>query len=662
MGVTAMSKFGGFLARKTGLIAEPTEPKPAVTTPPDNTLELDEELFSALGTQIGGENELLRNLLLDANAKIGELNSIKSAVGRLVDPVGKTLRALETEKSERVGLQTVLNNTRTAYGKLRNEVAELEKKAANSETECRALRHELGTTQNLLRTIEATKAEIAIDVAARRAQVIDLEARLAQETGESTALRDENRRLDDRLVNTDKRIIALESDLNTARQRLLLGEDEKRAQQSSLDKVSSEAAKLSRKLAETEASLNAAQGRLRHVEANLAEIVNERARLVSALDEANERHDHELTSQRTRFDALQARASALENLMCEAREHLLARAEEIREYERRTQDIAVVTVRCPCAIRLRFRSGDAHFRGGVQLAFLEHRGFAGPRLQPHGRAVRALGRADAYAVPHTVGAGLPPRLCDRHGEQGVLEHRRVRSRRPYINSLIARYGLATNFYGETHPSEPNYIAMTSGGLQGTNSDGTVRPGRPEPLRPDRGVGPDLARVRPGLSRANCYTGSSFSAGVDGPGAAGEYVRKHNPAISYTSISGNPTRCANITGLAGFDPAAADFEFIVPNQINDMHSSSTAAGDAFLKAFVPKITDSAAFAGSVLFITWDEGDSSLHGGGHIATIVVTPGMTPGSRHDALSEPLLDAPHDRAGVGHAVPRPGRRRPMP
>jgi len=42
---------------------------------------------------------------------------------------------------------------------------------------------------------------------------------------------------------------------------------------------------------------------------------------------------------------------------------------------------------------------------------------------------------------------------------------------PYENSLIARYGLATQFYAETHPSEPNYIALTSGGLNGTSTDG-----------------------------------------------------------------------------------------------------------------------------------------------------------------------------------------------
>jgi hypothetical protein len=120
--------------------------------------------------------------------------------------------------------------------------------------------------------------------------------------------------------------------------------------------------------------------------------------------------------------------------------------------------------------------------------------------------------------------------------------------------------------------------------------------------------------------------------VDGTGAAGEYVRKHNPAISYTSISNSQLRCSNITKLAGFDPAAADFEMIIPNQINDMHSSSVAAGDAFLAEFVPQIVDSPAFADSVLFITWDEGDTNDKGGGHIATIIASPNMPPGSHFD------------------------------
>ena len=201
---------------------------------------------------------------------------------------------------------------------------------------------------------------------------------------------------------------------------------------------------------------------------------------------------------------------------------------------------------------------------------------------------------------------------------------------PYLNSLIARYGEATSFYAETHPSEPNYIALTSGGLQGTNSDGSYNLAAPNLFDQVEAAGRTwhvYAQGYPG----NCYTPYIAAAVTDGPGAPGEYVRKHNPAISYTSISSKPASCANITKLAGFDPAAADFEMIIPNQINDMHSSSVAAGDAFLKVFVPRIVDSAAFQGSVVFITWDEGSTSVKGGGHIATVVLSPGMTPGARY-------------------------------
>jgi len=41
---------------------------------------------------------------------------------------------------------------------------------------------------------------------------------------------------------------------------------------------------------------------------------------------------------------------------------------------------------------------------------------------------------------------------------------------PYINALAGKCGNATNFFGITHPSLPNYIAMTSGGTQGITDD------------------------------------------------------------------------------------------------------------------------------------------------------------------------------------------------
>jgi hypothetical protein len=66
-------------------------------------------------------------MLLDAINKINELDTIKAVVRKLVDPVSKALRDFEAEKTEKVGLQSVLSNTRTAYDKLRNEVGNLEK-------------------------------------------------------------------------------------------------------------------------------------------------------------------------------------------------------------------------------------------------------------------------------------------------------------------------------------------------------------------------------------------------------------------------------------------------------------------------------------------------------------------------------------------------------
>ena len=203
---------------------------------------------------------------------------------------------------------------------------------------------------------------------------------------------------------------------------------------------------------------------------------------------------------------------------------------------------------------------------------------------------------------------------------------------PYINSLIARYGVATNFYAERHPSEPNYIALTSGGTQGVTDDGDYNLGVNNLFDQITASGRTWHAYQQGYP-GNCFTGSSSSAVVDGAGKSGAYVRKHDPAISYTSISGNAANCANITNFSSFDPAAANFEFITPNMINDMHDGTVADGDEFLKAFLPKITTSAAFTNSVVFVTFDEGTTSVNGGGHIMTMVITPNMTAGYKSSA-----------------------------
>lgn len=193
---------------------------------------------------------------------------------------------------------------------------------------------------------------------------------------------------------------------------------------------------------------------------------------------------------------------------------------------------------------------------------------------------------------------------------------------PYINSLVRRYGLATDYHAISHPSEPNYLALFGGSTFDVTTDGTFNLGASNLADQLRRAGQQWHVYEQDFP-GHCSTVSIAKGGPDLVGAGGYYVRKHNPAISFTDISRRPRRCANITSLASFSPSAANFELIVPNTYNDMHDGSTTAGDAFLKSFVPLVTGSPAFAHSLLLITWDEGTAGKSGGGHVATLVISP---------------------------------------
>jgi phosphatidylinositol-3-phosphatase len=202
------------------------------------------------------------------------------------------------------------------------------------------------------------------------------------------------------------------------------------------------------------------------------------------------------------------------------------------------------------------------------------------------------------------------------------------SHAPYLNSLIRRYGLATNYHAVTHPSEPNYLALFAGSTFGIRNDGVHNLAAPN-LADQIGSHGRSWHVYAQDLPSRCYTGSSAHGGVDLVGASGWYARKHEPAISFTDIS-RSGRCALITHLTGFSATAANFELIVPNMTNDMHDGTVAQGDAFLRAFVPRITSNAAFASSLLLITWDEGSTGSGGGGHVATLVISPRVPAGFR--------------------------------
>ena len=195
---------------------------------------------------------------------------------------------------------------------------------------------------------------------------------------------------------------------------------------------------------------------------------------------------------------------------------------------------------------------------------------------------------------------------------------------PYINGLANQYGNASNYTAVAHPSEPNYLALWSGSTQGVTDDAVYNFSSGTTLADQIDAAGKSWHVAAQNVPLGCYAGATASGGEDGTGT---YARKHEPAISWTSVSGNGTRCANITDFTHFDPNVGNFWFIVPNLCNDMHDCSISTGDTFLKNFMPKILTSAAFANSVIFLTWDEGTTATGGGGKVATIVISPFAKP-----------------------------------
>lgn len=334
-----MSKFGGFIGRKSGVSGEKTN---APANSDDNIVELDQELFSPVATQVGADNEAVRNLLVDAEFRIGELDAVKDVIGRLVEPVSKTLRAFEIAKSEKLSLQTMLNSTRVAYGKLRNDMAAIEKRAETLDSERTRLQEDLDLAQQYVDSLEAAKTELNAELTTKRLEITDLQRRLQQDAAELQATRDENRRFSDRVIAGDKKMSQLESEIDTTRQKLMLSDKDRTTLQNALDGAVADQARTSRRLVEADNALTASNSRLRQLEQSLNEAEAERTRLSLVLDESKEKYQNEGNTLRLRFESLQARSGTTEKLLDEARLALTTRSEELRGYERRMAEATLM--------------------------------------------------------------------------------------------------------------------------------------------------------------------------------------------------------------------------------------------------------------------------------------------------------------------------------
>ena len=244
---------------------------------------------------------------------------------------------------------------------------------------------------------------------------------------------------------------------------------------------------------------------------------------------------------------------------------------------------------------------------------------------------------------------------------------------PRINALANAYGLATNYFGVTHPSEPNYMANMGGSFFGVQDDNQFycTPALASTDPNCAGTTVDHTVTAQNLADQLTAAGLTWkgyfqnlppipSTGLikTGPDANGPYsfkwpsssvalyASKHNPFVNFTGTQDALANMVPDTQLAT-DLATGklpNFGLVVPDQCHDMHGTGPcedtngliAAGDTYVGNTVHAIMASKTWrqGRNAIVVTWDEDDFSDQGqpgtgccgadpgGGHVVTIVIT----------------------------------------
>ena len=244
---------------------------------------------------------------------------------------------------------------------------------------------------------------------------------------------------------------------------------------------------------------------------------------------------------------------------------------------------------------------------------------------------------------------------------------------PNINALASQYGLATNYFGVTHPSEPNYMANIAGDYFGVQDDNQFycTPALASSDPHCAGTTVDHTVSASTLADQLTAAGKTWKGYfqnlppipptgliMTGPNANGPYTfkwpsdsvalyaSKHNPFLNFPGTQGALANMVPDTQLATdlATNSLPDFSLIVPDQCHDMHGTGgcndtnalIAAGDTYVGATVSAIQASKPWrqGRNAIVVTWDEDDFSDQGqpgtgccgadpgGGHVVTIVIT----------------------------------------
>jgi phospholipase C len=247
--------------------------------------------------------------------------------------------------------------------------------------------------------------------------------------------------------------------------------------------------------------------------------------------------------------------------------------------------------------------------------------------QPNAVPVRVEGASVTASAPCGALAGTAPHV--RSVVLIMMENHAtpVLGSMPYLRATAARCGRAAGYHAVTHPSLPNYIALTSGripsGIRARDCDpgGSCLSHDPSIFGQTRGSW----RVWAQSMTRRCQHRT-----------IGRYATRHTAAPYYTRIRtqcrarqiplGGPRHGLAATLNADRLPA---FSLVVPDVRDDQHDGCVSCGDRFAQRWIGRIVRSAAYRrGDVaVLVTWDEDD--YRAGNHVPLVVVSPYTAPGS---------------------------------
>lgn len=165
---------------------------------------------------------------------------------------------------------------------------------------------------------------------------------------------------------------------------------------------------------------------------------------------------------------------------------------------------------------------------------------------------------------------------------------------PYLNSLAGQGTLFTSSFGLTHPSQPNYVGLFSGSMDGINKDdcaGTLDRGNLGKQLLD--AGKSFKGYSEGMPQAG-YTGC----------ASGRYARKHAPWVNFPTVRDAAYNVPYSSFPSDYSKLPT-VSFAIPDMCNDMHDCDIGSGDSWVKKNLDAYAQWAKTHNSLLITTFDE---------------------------------------------------------